>query len=79
MAEERLVWVVEWLDKGLLQGPQAFWRVLRKPPILSPILVRYRQRLSGRPGNKTWLSGTFLVLPDQINNWNFMDVLMEKI
>ena len=25
-----------------------------------------------------WLSGTFLVLPDRVNNWNFRDVLMEK-
>ena len=67
VAEEMLVWVVEWLDKGLLQLPQAFWRVLRKPSIQSPI-----------PGNKKWLSGTFLVLTDQINNWDFADVLIEK-
>ena len=73
-----LVLVVEWLDKGLLQLPQAFWRVLRKPSIQSPILVRYRQPLSGRPGNKKWLSGTFLVLTDQINNWDFADVLIDK-
>ena len=38
MTEEMLVWVVEWLDKGLLQLPQAFWRVLRKPSIQSPFL-----------------------------------------
>ena len=65
--KEMLVWVAEWLDNGLLQVSQAFWRALRKSSIQSPFLVRYQQRLSGRPGNKKWLSGTFLVLIDQIN------------